>query len=273
MGPDDPGMADRRRRTALSSRLISWVPKFVPPAVLLAVLIAVWQVAVKVFDVSTAVLPPPSLIVTATWDDRTNLWPAVWTTSRETVFGLLVAIVVGFLIATVIDSSRVMSHSLYPLIIASQTLPIIALAPLVVIWFGFGIVPKILIVALFSFFPIAVGLVQGLASAEPDTINLLRTMGAKRWQLLRRARLPHALPQFFTGLKISVTYSFAAAIIAEFVGAQQGLGVYMIAAKNAAPALTDLVFGAVFVTALLTCALFLVVALLQRLAMPWRPRK
>jgi ABC-type nitrate/sulfonate/bicarbonate transport system permease component len=147
------------------------------------------------------------------------------------------------------------------------------LAPLVVIWFGFGIVPKILIVALFSFFPIAVGLVQGLASAEPDTINLLRTMGAKRWQLLRRARLPHALPQFFTGLKISVTYSFAAAIIAEFVGAQQGLGVYMIAAKNAAPALTDLVFGAVFVTALLTCALFLVVALLQRLAMPWRPRK
>ncbi len=266
-------MPERRHRTARGSKAAAWASKIVPPALFLAVVTGIWQGAVKVFSVDPSVLPSPSLIVSATWDDRVNLWPAVWTTSRETIFGLLVAISVAFLIATIIDSSRAMNHSLYPLIIASQTLPIIALAPLVVIWFGFGIMPKVLIVALFSFFPITVGLVQGLATADRDTLNLLRTMGAKRWQLLRRARLPHALPQFFTGLKISVTYSFSAAIIAEFVGAQQGLGVYMISSKNAAPPLTDLVFGAVLVTALLTCALFLIVALMQRLAMPWRPRK
>lgn len=266
-------MPEPRRKLTLASRPVRWASKFLPPAILLAALIGLWQGLVTALNVSSSVLPTPSLIVSATFDDRVDLWPAVWTTSRETVFGLLVAVGVGFVIATIIDSSRIMSRSLYPLIIASQTLPIIALAPLVVIWFGFGIMPKILIVALFSFFPITVGLVQGLASADRDTINLLRTMGASRWQLLRRARLPHALPQFFTGLKISVTYSFAAAIIAEFVGAQQGLGVYMIASKNAAPPLTDLVFGAVFVTALLTVVLFLFVAFLQRLTMPWLPKQ
>ncbi len=150
----------------------------------------------------------------------------------------------------------------------SQTLPIIALAPLVVIWFGFGQTPKIVLVALFTFFSIAVGLVQGLASADHDAMSLLRTMGASRLQLLLHVRLPSAIPQFFTGLKIAVTYSYVSAIVAEFVGAQQGLGVYMTTSKNAFR--TDLVFGAVLVTSLLTLALFGIVTLLERLAMPWR---
>ena len=152
--------------------------------------------------------------------------------------------------------------------VASQTLPIIALAPLVVIWFGFGQTPKIVLVALFTFFSIAVGLLQGLASADHDTMSLLRTLGASRLQLLLHARLPSAVPQFFTGLRIAVTYSYVSAIVAEFVGAQQGLGVYMTTAKNAFR--TDLVFGAVLVTALLTLALYAIVALAERLAMPWR---
>jgi ABC-type nitrate/sulfonate/bicarbonate transport system permease component len=156
--------------------------------------------------------------------------------------------------------------------VASQTVPIIALAPLVLVWWGFGLVPKIVLVALFSFFPISVGLVQGLASADPDAMNLLRTMRANRFQLLRRVRFPSALPHFFTGLKISVTYAYSAAIVAEFVGAQQGLGVYMTTAIRAAPIRTDLVLGAVFVIAILTLALFAIVGLIERLAMPWRPK-
>ena len=219
-------------------------------------------------DVSARVLPPPGLVVQSTWDDRANLWPAVETTTKEAVFGICVAIVLAVGLAIAIDWSPWLRRGIYPLIVGSQTLPIIALAPLVVIWFGFGQTPKIVLVALFTFFAIAVGLVQGLASADHDAMSLLRTMGASRLQLLLHVRLPSAIPQFFTGLKIAVTYSYVSAIVAEFVGAQQGLGVYMTTSKNAFR--TDLVFGAVLVTSLLTLALFGLVALLERLAMPWR---
>jgi ABC-type nitrate/sulfonate/bicarbonate transport system permease component len=221
-----------------------------------------------VLDVSARVLPSPGLVVQSTWDDRSSLWPAMVTTTREAVFGICVAIVLAVSLAIAIDWSSRLRRGIYPLIVASQTLPIIALAPLVVIWFGFGQAPKIVLVALFTFFSIAVGLVQGLASADHDAMSLLRTMGASRLQLLVHARLPSAIPQFFTGLKIAVTYSYVSAIVAEFVGAQQGLGVYMTTSKNAFR--TDLVFGAVLVTAVLTLALFGIVTLLERLAMPWR---
>jgi ABC-type nitrate/sulfonate/bicarbonate transport system permease component len=240
-----------------------------PPALVLAVLIAAWDLAVRVFDVAESVLPAPGVVAEATWDDRENLWPAMVVTTREAVLGLLVAIVVATVVAVVVDWSRAARRGLYPLIVASQTIPIIALAPLVVIWFGFGERPKIGLVALFTFFAIAVGLVQGLASTDRDAIRLLRTMGASRVQLLLRVRFPSALPQFFTGLKVAVTYAYVSATVAEFVGAEQGLGVYMTTSKNAFR--TDLVFGAVVVTALLTLGLFGLVTVLERVAMPWRP--
>jgi ABC-type nitrate/sulfonate/bicarbonate transport system permease component len=238
------------------------------PAAILLLCVVGWDVATRVFDVSSSVLPSPGLVASSTWDDRSNLWPAMLTTTREAVLGIGVAIVVAIVLAIAIDWSPPLRRGIYPLMVASQTLPIIALAPLVVIWFGFGPTPKVVLVALFTFFSIAVGLVQGLASADHDTMSLLRTMGASRFQLLVRARLPSAIPQFFTGLKIAVTYSYVSAIVAEFVGAQQGLGVYMTTSKNAFR--TDLVFGAVFVTALLTLALFAIVSIAERLAMPWR---
>jgi ABC-type nitrate/sulfonate/bicarbonate transport system permease component len=240
----------------------------VAPAVVLLLCIAGWEIATRALDTSSRVLPSPGLVTRSTWDDRSALWPAMTTTSKEAVLGVGVAIVVAVALAIVIDWSPRLRRAIYPLIVASQTLPIIALAPLVVIWFGFGPTPKVVLVALFTFFSIAVGLVQGLASVDHDAMSLLRTMGASRLQLLRYARLPSAIPQFFTGLKIAVTYSYVSAIVAEFVGAQQGLGVYMTTSKNAFR--TDLVFGAVFVTAALTLLLFAVVALLERLAMPWR---
>jgi ABC-type nitrate/sulfonate/bicarbonate transport system permease component len=227
-----------------------------------------WDLAVRALDVSARVLPPPGLVARSTWDDRSNLWPAMVTTTKEAVLGIVVAIVVAIVLAIVVDWSPFLRRAIYPLMVASQTLPIIALAPLVVIWFGFGPEPKVVLVALFTFFSIAVGLVQGLASADHDAMSLLRTMGASRLQLLVRVRFPSAVPQFFTGLKIAVTYSFVSAIVAEFVGAQQGLGVYMTTSKNAFR--TDLVFGSVFVTAALTLILFGIVVVLERLAMPWR---
>jgi ABC-type nitrate/sulfonate/bicarbonate transport system permease component len=234
--------------------------------------LALWQLIVSVRHVSPLLLPGPVTIVSSTWNDRVDIWPAIGVTTEEALLGMALAVVVAVVTAIAIDSFRPVRGSLYPIIVASQTIPIIALAPLVLVWWGFGLLPKIVLVALFSFFPISVGLVQGLASADPDAMNLLRTMRANRFQLLMRVRLPSALPQFFTGLKISVTYAYSAAIVAEFVGAQQGLGIYMTTALNAAPRRTDLMLGAVFVIALLTIALFAIVGLVERLAMPWRPK-
>jgi len=244
----------------------------VPPLLVIATGLALWQLFVTVRHVDPQLLPGPNLIVHSTWNDRVNIWPAIGVTTEEAVLGMALAVIVGVVVAVSIDSFRPVRGSLYPIIVASQTIPIIALAPLVLVWWGFGLFPKVVLVALFSFFPISVGLVQGLASTDPDAMNLLRTMRANRFQLLRRVRFPSALPHFFTGLKISVTYAYSAAIVAEFVGAQQGLGVYMTTAIRAAPIRTDLVLGAVFVIAALTIALFAIVGLIERLAMPWRPK-
>jgi ABC-type nitrate/sulfonate/bicarbonate transport system permease component len=244
-----------------------------PPVLLLAVGVALWQLLVSLKHVDSQIFPGPWLVLRATWDDRTDLWPAIGTTTQEAVLGLGVAILVALVTAVGIDTWVPVRRSLYPLIVASQTIPMIALAPLVLIWWGFGLLPKVVLVALFSFFPIAVGLVQGLNSTDPDTLNLLRTMRASRRQLLLRVRLPSSLPQFFTGLKISVTYAYTAAIVAEFVGAEQGLGLYMYTAAHAAPVETDLVFGSIIVVAMLTIVLFLLVGLAERVAMPWRPRR
>jgi ABC-type nitrate/sulfonate/bicarbonate transport system permease component len=245
--------------------------RIVPPAVVFVALLVVWQAVTTLGGINPTVLPGPRLIAMSTFDDRANLWPAVTTTSEETMLGLLLAVAVALVIGTTIHLSRPARGSLYPLIVASQTLPIITLAPLMVIWFGFGLLPKILLVGFFSFFPITVGLVSGLGSVDADAVNLMRTMRATRGQILMRVSLPGALPQLFTGLKISVTYAFASAVVAEFVGATKGIGVYMTSVSTAAPVRTDLELGATFVVSVLTIALFVMVSVVQRLVMPWRP--
>jgi ABC-type nitrate/sulfonate/bicarbonate transport system permease component len=154
-----------------------------------------------------------------------------------------------------------------PVLVGSQTIPLIVLAPLVVIWFGFGLTPKILLVALVTFFPIVVGLVEGYASSDRDAITLLRTMGASWSKTFRLVRLPAALPGFFTGLRIAITYAVVAAIFAEYAGAEFGLGVYMQGAK--ASFRTDLVLAAVVVSALLTLVLFAATYVVQALVIPW----
>jgi NitT/TauT family transport system permease protein len=239
-----------------------------PPALVVAAGIAAWSVAAGATSLGSLSFPGPWRVARSTWQDHANLAPAVWTSTKEALLGISLAIVCAAILAISIDWSHRVRRGMYPLMVASQTIPFIALAPLVIIWFGFGIGPKIALVALFTFFAIAVGLVEGLASADPDAMNLLRTMGATRRQLLVRVRLPSALPQFFTGLKVAVTYAYVAAVIAEYVGAQGGLGFYMQTNKNAFR--IDLVFGAVIVTALLTLLLFAVVAALGRGVLRWR---
>ena len=239
-----------------------------PPALVFAVLVLAWDLIANAVHASLS-LPGPWYVVTGSWRDRGDLAAAIWVTTEEALLGIALAVLCAVILALAVDWSRAVRRSIYPLMVLSQTIPLIALAPVVVIWFGFGPAPKIAIVALFTFFAVAVGTIQGLGSADPDTMSLLRTMGASRAQILWRVRIPSALPQFFTGLKVGVTFSYVAAIFAEYVGATQGLGYYMSTANQYFN--TELVFGAVIVSALLTLALFGLVVALERAVIRWRP--
>jgi ABC-type nitrate/sulfonate/bicarbonate transport system permease component len=234
---------------------------------LVAALIAFWQWYVVSNDVRPSTLPSPARVVREGWQFRDQIWDNTKPTLQETFIGFGLSVMIGSVFAIAIDFSRVFRRGVYPVLVASQTLPIIALAPLMIIWFGFGLLPKILVVILVTFFPITVALSDGFRSAEAEAMDLLGSMGASRWQVFRLVRLPSALPAFFSGLRIGITYAVVGAVFAEYVGAKKGLGIFMLLQKNSFR--TDLVLAAVFVTAAVSVSLFLMVSLIQRITIPW----
>jgi ABC-type nitrate/sulfonate/bicarbonate transport system permease component len=238
-----------------------------PPVALVAALVGAWQWAVVADHIAPDVLPTPGRVARQGWAFRSQLWANTVPTLYETAAGFIAALVAGMVFAVVMDFSRAARRGLYPVLVASQTLPITAIAPLIVIWFGFGLLPKMLVVALVTFFPITVSLMEGLNSAEKDATNLLRSMGAGRVAIFLKLRLPGALPQLFGGLRIAITYAVVSAVFAEYVGAEKGLGIYMQLQKNSFR--TDLVLAAVAVTAVISVALFSLTYALQRLLIPW----
>ena len=239
----------------------------VPPAILLFSIVLIWQIGAERSGLSSFILPTPTHVAQAAWDTRDQLGSAIGTTLLETLIGLAVATLLGIAIAAVIDLSDLARRALYPILVASQTVQILAIAPLLIIWFGFGLLPKIFVVVLICFFPLALNTADGLASADPEQVSLLKSMDADRGQIWRIVRLPSALPAFFTGLRIAVTYSVVGATIAEWVGGSEGLGLYMLRSKNALA--TDQVFVAIIVTSALSIGLFVLVYLIERAALPW----
>jgi ABC-type nitrate/sulfonate/bicarbonate transport system permease component len=238
-----------------------------PPLLLLVLLLVCWQVVTTVWQIEPWLLPSPLQIVQAALDARGLLGPHIWQTMAETLVGFALATTVGFGLALTIDFSTTLRRAIYPILVVSQTVPIIAIAPLLVIWFGYGILPKVLVVSLVCFFPIVVSMADGLQSADPDLIALLQAMGASRGQVFWKVRLPGALPAVFSGVKIAITYSVIGAIIGEWVGASRGLGVFMLRSTNAFR--TDWLFAAIAITALLSVILFLIVSGLERALLPW----
>ncbi len=243
------------------------VVRFLPTLLLPLAVLVIWQLYCDLADVDPTVLPTPTRVVSSLWDAKDIAWTNTWQTLKETFIGFAVSIVVAVALAVAMDQLNWLRRALYPMLVGSQTIPVIAIAPLMIIWFGFGLLPKVLVIILVTFFPIVVALLDGFASTEREGMNLLKTMGASRWQTFRLLRFPGALPYFFTGLRISATYAVIAAIFAEYVGAYTGLGIWMSQSKSAFR--TDLVFGAIAISALISIALFLLVALLSRIVMPW----
>ncbi|MFZ2527825.1 MAG: ABC transporter permease [Rhodococcus sp. (in: high G+C Gram-positive bacteria)] len=244
-----------------------WIRTAAPAAVVVLTLVALWQVYVTVSGIRPQVLPSPFRVLAQGWEHRDDLAAHTWSTLQVTLVGFAVSLVVAWTLAIVVDFSPWLRRALVPLFVVSQTLPIIAIAPLMIIWFGFGLLPKILVIALATFFPMAIGLIEGFAATDREAGALLRSMGASRRQVFRYVRLPSALPRFFTSLRIGITYAVVGAVFAEYVGATSGLGIYMSIQKNSFR--TDLVLAAVLVTAALSLALYLITFVVERIVAPW----
>src|SRR3972149_1486501 len=246
---------------------MNWRRDIVPPTALIAIMIIGWYFVAKVSGLSSFILPTPLDVIRAGWETRHLLVNAVGTTLLATGIGLVLALITGIGIAALMDFWPLVHRALYPILVVSQTIQILAIAPILIIWFGFGLTPTIFIVVLFCFFPLVISTADGLTSSDPELIALLRAMKANKKQIWRMDRVPSALPSFFSGLRLAVTYSVVAATIGEWVGGSSGLGLYMLRSKNALA--TDQVFVAMFITSLLSVALFMMVYYIEHLTLPW----
>ena len=245
------------------ARLRQWIP----PLLIMVGLVGLWELWVQVWDVPKWQLPAPSEIGQELVASRVLLWDHALVTLKEIVLGFFAALGAGLLLAVGIAYSRILERSIYPLVIASQTIPIIAIAPLLLIWVGYGIAPKVIIVALICFYPIAVNTVDGLKAVDPDMVNMLRTLGASRWQIFTKLQIPAAMPFAFSGIKIGISVSVIAAVIGEWVGASAGLG-YLITYSQPL-FLTARVFAAIVVLSIMGISLFVLASVVERLMLPW----
>jgi NitT/TauT family transport system permease protein len=237
------------------------------PLALMLVILAAWEILVRALGVDSYILPPPSDVVAAIYLERALIFRHLRVTLVEIGAGYLLACAVGFVLSVVIVYSKAFRRGVLPLIVASQTIPVIAIAPILVIWFGYNDIPRIIITALVAFFPLTVSFVTGLESLEPELINFFRSLNASPLQIFLKLRLPAALPNIFAGLKVASTLAVIGATIGEWVGASAGLGYLM--AQDTQQINTTRVFAALVVLGVCGIVFFAAVGLVQRLFMPW----
>jgi len=238
-------------------RRFAWV-------LVLLLLLAAWEAYVQLRGVPEYLLPAPSQIAQALWDDRSTLPSQAPVTLKEMLLGFAAAVVIGFAAAVLLHLAPWLRGAVQPILIASQSVPVVAIAPILVIYLGFGLAPKVLIVALVCFFPITVNTLDGLERVDPEYRRMLRTLDATRWQVFRRVELPWSLPGLFAGARIAASYSAVAAVFAEYAGGQSGLVDSMRDGFD-----TPLVGAAIVVLALMSLALYGAVTVAERLALPW----
>jgi ABC-type nitrate/sulfonate/bicarbonate transport system permease component len=234
---------------------------------IIAGLVLLWQGLVVFYDIPHWKLPAPWEVAKELWYSKGLLASHTWITVQEMLLGLLAALVAGLTLATIINMSRTLGRVVYPVIIAAETFPIIIMAPLLLIWVGYGIEHKVIVVALIAFFPVVINTADGLRAADPDLLSLMRTMGANRWQLFTKVQIPNALPFMFSGIKLAATVSVIGAVIGEWVGSSEGLGYLAMVSKG--KFLFDRVYAVTFLFSLLGMSMFVLVGLLERALLPW----
>jgi ABC-type nitrate/sulfonate/bicarbonate transport system permease component len=240
----------------------------IPAIAAVAILLILWQTVCTLGWVPSFMLPSPVDVVTAFISELPTLWENSLITLQEAFIGLTVGVLIGFLAAVIMDEYDVLYRAFYPILVLTQTVPTVAIAPLLVLWFGYEMTPKIILIVISTFFPITVGLLDGFRSADKDAIGLLRSMGANRVQIFRYIKLPSSLPQFFSGLRIAAAYSVVGAVISEWLGGFGGLGVYMTRVKKAFA--FDKMFAVIFLISGISLALMALVELLEKKCMPHR---
>jgi NitT/TauT family transport system permease protein len=253
-----------RRRAARAVR--ARVSAVLAPTVVVIAALVLWEVGTRAFGVRAFLLPPPSAVVAAMMKHASLLIVAAGVTTLEIVLGFALSIAVGIPLALMIFLWPPFARAVLPLLISSQAMPKVAVAPLLLVWFGFGLVPKVLIAFLIAFFPVVINTAVGLAAIEPEKIHLARSMGLGAWDTFFKIRLPDALPAIFAGLKISITLAVVGAVVGEFVGGDAGLGYLLMVANGSMD--TQLLFAGIVCLTILGVALYLVVELIERLAIP-----
>ena len=235
--------------------------------VLVAAALGAWELAVRALRVPAYLLPAPSAVAADFHADGALLASNTWVTLREIALGFLLALVSGLAIALLLHASATLRRALYPILIASQTVPVVVLAPVLVVLLGFDLAPKLAIVALICFFPIVVNGVDGLRSVDDELKRMMRTLDASRWSIFRRVELPAALPLIFSGTRVAATYAAIGAVFGEWSGSNAGLGYVML---QATPNLeTARIFAAVVLLSVISVVLFALVSLVERIAIPW----
>ncbi len=242
-----------------------------PAALLILALIGIWELYSDLHGSGfSLILPPPHDVAKALYTDRSLLWSSFLVTAKEVLLGILVATVFGATLSVAIHFSMTLRRATYPLIVASQAVPVAVFAPLLALWLGYGILPKLVVIAVVSFFSIVVTTTAALAAVDPDLLKLMRTFDASRLTTFRHVELPSALPGVFTGAKIAVAVSVIGAVFAEYTGSNSGLGYVILISEP--QLLVARAFAAVVLLSLFAIALFSLLALAERLALPWAYR-
>jgi putative hydroxymethylpyrimidine transport system permease protein len=245
------------------------VRRWWPPLALLAAAVGIWELVVWADDVPDYLFPAPSAVAAAFGDDGSLLWHATLVTLREIVLGYLLAVAFALAVAVLLHFSTALRRALLPILVLSQTVPTVLLAPILAILLGYGIGPKLVVIVIVCFFPIVVNAVDGLRSADPELVRMMRTLHGGRLAIFRRVELPGALPAIFSGARVAATYAAVAAVFAEWAGSSAGLGFVILQAQ---PALdTARIFAAVVILSALALALYVLVTLAERVLVPWQP--
>jgi NitT/TauT family transport system permease protein len=240
---------------------------WVRPVLLLVLIVVLWDLTIRLFKIPAYQIPAPADVVAVLLSDWPELLRQSWPTTYATLWGFLLSAVFGIPVAMLIAGSKTVESYVYPLLVFSQSVPKVAIAPLFVVWFGFGIIPKVISAFLLGFFPVVVSAVQGFKSVDPDMVDLARAMQGSRLQVFRAVNLPHALPAIFSGLKVSVTLAVVGAVVGEFVGSNSGIG-YVLQRSIGTFDLPTM-FAALVILALLGVVLFWIVDRIERLIIPW----
>lgn len=237
------------------------------PIIFVVLLLIIWQVVVTAGGIEKYIMPAPTDVIKVLVTEFKTMIPHILATLYEGMVGFLIAIVLSIILAIIMDRFSLIKKALYPVLVISQTIPTVALAPLFIIWFGFGALPKIIVVVIVCFFPIVISIVDGLEGVDKDLINHFKLMGASKLKVFLHLKLPYGMINFFSGMRIAATYSIMGAVIGEWLGGDKGLGVYMTRARSAYA--LDKMFAAIVIIVVISMAIFLLVSIMEKIFTPW----